>query len=181
MSSHIHRPAPGIAQPVDYLTEGDGGLVSADTMVFIFVLFATGALLFLLVYFIITLSDLECDYLNAQQCCSRLNMWVMPKLVVHIVAGLVLLFSGHYWLVALSIPIALVWAREYWTVPSGNFGVYDPTEIHKNMKLKRHMRDVFVGVMFYLVAFFLYLYCFLTHLVSNNPMPKPAYEDDSGL
>ena len=25
------------------------------------------------VYFIITLSDLECDYINARQCCSKLN------------------------------------------------------------------------------------------------------------
>lgn len=53
---------------------------------------------------------------------------------------------------------ALPVGRRYWTVPSGNFGVYDPTEIHRMGQLKRHMRDVFVGVMFYLVAFFIYLY-----------------------
>ena len=27
-----------------------------------------------------TVADLECDYLNAQECCGRLNFWNIPKL-----------------------------------------------------------------------------------------------------
>lgn len=46
----------------------------SDGLLFAFALIDTGATIFLLVYFVITLSDLECDYLNAQQCCSKLNM-----------------------------------------------------------------------------------------------------------
>ncbi|KAF2367715.1 Cornichon [Trinorchestia longiramus] len=181
MSAHIHHPKPGMAEPVDYLNPDGDTYIRPDTVVYMIVLFTTGALLFLLVYFIITLSDLECDYLNAQQCCYRLNLWVLPKLCAHILAALVLLVSGHFWLAAMNVPTAVIWAREYWKIPTGNFGVFDPTEIHRMGKLKRHMRDVFVGVMFYLVAFFIYLYCFLTHLVSYNPLPKPPYEDDVGL
>ena len=53
MSSHIHRPTPGMGEAVDYLSAGaDEGLVTTDTVVYITVLFATGALLFLLVYFV---------------------------------------------------------------------------------------------------------------------------------
>ena len=36
-------------------------------------LFFTGCLIFILIYFLITLSDLECDYLNATECCGKLN------------------------------------------------------------------------------------------------------------
>ena len=47
--------------------------VCSDIFLFTFVLLDTGGLIFILIYFIITLSDLECDYLNAQECCAKLN------------------------------------------------------------------------------------------------------------
>ena len=47
--------------------------VCSDIFLFILCLLIVGALVFVLIYFIITLSDLECDYLNAQECCAKLN------------------------------------------------------------------------------------------------------------
>ena len=47
--------------------------VCGDIFLFSFCLLDTGGLIFILIYFIITLSDLECDYLNAQECCAKLN------------------------------------------------------------------------------------------------------------
>uniref|UniRef100_A0ABI7WH89 Secreted protein n=1 Tax=Felis catus TaxID=9685 RepID=A0ABI7WH89_FELCA len=44
-----------------------------EAVVFVFSLLDCCALIFLSVYFIITLSDLECDYINARSCCSKLN------------------------------------------------------------------------------------------------------------
>uniref|UniRef100_A0A672K7S2 Uncharacterized protein n=1 Tax=Sinocyclocheilus grahami TaxID=75366 RepID=A0A672K7S2_SINGR len=44
-----------------------------EAAVFISSLVDCCALIFLSVYFIITLSDLECDYINARSCCSKLN------------------------------------------------------------------------------------------------------------
>ncbi|XP_033226007.1 protein cornichon homolog 4-like [Belonocnema kinseyi] len=79
---------------------------------------------------LITLSDLECDYLNAQQCCSRLNVWVMPKLVVHSLLLITLLILGQWALSALNFPVTVWLFYEYFNIPSGNMGVYDPTEIH---------------------------------------------------
>lgn len=46
----------------------------------------------------------------------------------------------------------------YVKVPAGNFGVYDPTEIHRLGQLKTHMRDSVIGLGYYLVFFFIYLY-----------------------
>lgn len=45
----------------------------SDVLLFSFSLVVTGVLIFILIYFLITLSDLECDYLNAQECCGKLN------------------------------------------------------------------------------------------------------------
>ncbi|XP_066981607.1 protein cornichon homolog 4 [Macrobrachium rosenbergii] len=154
---------------------------SLDTAVYVFSLFDTGALLFLLVYYVITLSDLECDYLNAQQCCYRLNIWVIPKLAAHLLLSAVFLLTGHYYLFLASIPLAVYIIREYVKVPKGNFGVYDPTEIHRMGQLKAHMRDAVIGLAYYLVFFFIYLYCFLTHLLRSNPIPKPDFADDTGF
>ena len=43
-------------------------------------------------------------------------------------------------------------------MPKGNFGVYDPTEIHRMGQLKNHMRDSVIGLAYYLIFFFIYLY-----------------------
>ena len=51
---------------------GGIGLFS-DIFLFSMCLILTGILIFILIYFIITLSDLECDYLNAEECCGKLN------------------------------------------------------------------------------------------------------------
>ena len=45
----------------------------SEILLFIFALLVTVSLLFVIIYFLITLSDLECDYLNAQECCAKLN------------------------------------------------------------------------------------------------------------
>ena len=55
--------------------------VCSDIFLFILCLLIVGALVFVLIYFIITLSDLECDYLNAQECCAKLN-FVSSKILI---------------------------------------------------------------------------------------------------
>ena len=45
-------------------------------------LFITGLLLFISVYFMITLSDLESDYLNSRQCSDKLNLFTWPRLAL---------------------------------------------------------------------------------------------------
>lgn len=144
----------------------------AEALLFAFSLVDTGAVLFLLVYFVITLSDLECDYLNAQQCCSKLNFWVVPKFVAH--ALLLLLFTayGFWYLVLGNLPMVLWMAYEFFTVPKGNTGVYDPTEIHNRGQLKKHMRDCMVYLAWYLISFFIYLYCMIIAMLKDNPLQK---------
>lgn len=68
---------------------------------------------------VLILSDLECDYINAQQCCSKLNIWVIPKLAAHTFLTLVLLFTGHFWLFLTNLPFVAYLFYEYFTIPAG--------------------------------------------------------------
>ncbi|KAM9110431.1 protein cornichon homolog 4 isoform X3 [Balaenoptera ricei] len=77
-----------------------------EAVVFVFSLLDCCALIFLSVYFIITLSDLECDYINARSCCSKLNKWVIPELVGHTIVTVLMLISLHWFIFLLNLPVA---------------------------------------------------------------------------
>ncbi|OAD62420.1 Protein cornichon like protein 4, partial [Eufriesea mexicana] len=121
---------------------------------------------------VVTLSDLECDYLNAQECCSKLNMWIVPKLVAHSFLEFLLLIHGELILCLVNLPMTVWLMCEYFGVPSGNMGVYDPTEIHNRGQLKRHIRDCMIYLGYYLIFFFIYLYCMIIALLKGDPLKR---------
>uniref|UniRef100_A0ABD2XHJ3 G-protein coupled receptors family 1 profile domain-containing protein n=1 Tax=Trichogramma kaykai TaxID=54128 RepID=A0ABD2XHJ3_9HYME len=169
-----------------------------EPLIFALAILDTGLLLFVLVYFVITLSDLECDYLNAQQCCSRLNtvrsliridnlliftsfvyifQWVYPKVISHTLLLVLLLLHGQWLLTLANIPMSAWLIYEIYSTPKGNMGVYDPTEIHNRGQLKRHMRDCMIYLGYYLLFFFIYLYCLIVSLLKGDPINRA--EDDN--
>ncbi|KAK9875552.1 hypothetical protein WA026_009360 [Henosepilachna vigintioctopunctata] len=152
-------------------------MIFSEPSLFVLALVDTGSILFLLIYFVITLSDLECDYLNAQQCCSKLNQWMLPKLIAHTFLSCLLLLHGHWILVLLNLPMALWCAYEIIRVPSGNLGVFDPTEIHNRGQLKTHMRDCMVHLGYYLTFFFLYLYCLIIAFLKGDPLNRDEEDE----
>nr|XP_023992787.1 protein cornichon homolog 4-like isoform X2 [Salvelinus alpinus] len=85
-----------------------------EAAVFILSLVDCCALIFLAVYFVITLSDLECDYINARACCSKLNRWVVPELVGQALATVLMLVSLHWFVFLLNLPVAA------WNMYSGS-------------------------------------------------------------
>ncbi|NWX83625.1 CNIH4 protein, partial [Nothoprocta ornata] len=107
---------------------------------------------------IITLSDLECDYINARSCCSKLNKWVVPELVGHAIVTVLMLISLHWFIFLLNLPVATWNIYRFIMVPSGNMGVFDPTEIHNRGQLKSHMKEAMIKLGFHLLCFFMYLY-----------------------
>ncbi|KAI5709472.1 protein cornichon homolog 4 isoform X1 [Diaphorina citri] len=134
----------------------------------------TGSLLFLLIYFIITLSDVECDHLNAQDCYQRLNFWIPVKMGAQVGVTVLLLLTGHYYLFLMNVPMSAWNVYEYYSVPSGNMGVFDPTELYNRDSIKNHMRNCLIGMGFYLVIFFVYLYSMILSLLRDNPLDKPS-------
>ncbi|XP_062502700.1 protein cornichon homolog 4-like [Corticium candelabrum] len=139
-----------------------------DSMVFIFELIASTLLMFLTVYFIICLSDLECDYLNASSCCRKLNKLVVPEAAGHVFATLFLIIGFHYWIILLNVPL-IVWHFYCIShIPKGNTGRYDPTEIHNRNVLRNFQKEAFVKLAWYLILFFVYLYSMIYSLVKGE-------------
>lgn len=118
-------------------------------------------------YQIITLSDLECDYINARSCCSKLNKWVIPELVGHTIVTVLMLVSLHWVIFLLNLPVATWNIYRFIMVPSGNMGVFDPTEIHNRGQLKSHMKEAMIKLGFYLLCFFMYLYSMILALIND--------------
>ncbi|KAL9707445.1 hypothetical protein quinque_010963 [Culex quinquefasciatus] len=148
-----------------------------ETLVFAIAMLITGAILFLLIYFVIILSDLECDYLNAQQCCSKLNFWVVPKLSAHCFLAFVLLLNGSWILFIANAPMVGWLLYDLIKVPTGNLGIYDPAEIHNRGMVKRHLRDTMIGLGFYMIIFFVYLYCMIIAMLKGDPIRRHEEED----
>lgn len=53
-------------------------------------------------------------------------------------------------------------------VPSGNMGVFDPTEIHNRGQLKSHMKEAMIKLGFHLLCFFMYLYRSVSKIASKE-------------
>ncbi|XP_045495894.1 protein cornichon homolog 4 [Colias croceus] len=147
-------------------------MIFAETLLFALALLGCAVTFFILIYFIITLSDLECDYLNAQECCDKLNYWLVPKYICQSFTTFLLLVHGQILLFVLNLPMCIWLTFQYFTIPQGNLGAYDPTEIHNRGQLKRYMRDVLIHVGYYLLFFFIYLYCLILSLLKGDPIPR---------
>ena len=91
-------------------------LISPELLLMVSLLL-TGFLLFLSVYFMITLSDLESDYINSRQCSDRLNLWTLPRLLLLLLHSLLQLPS--LWLLLPSLPPALWLLHRRLKMPSG--------------------------------------------------------------
>ncbi|XP_037087913.1 protein cornichon homolog 4-like [Pollicipes pollicipes] len=148
-----------------------------DTFTYSFAMMDNGTILLLLVYFVITLSDLECDYLNARECCSKLNWWSPWLIGGQVALSVVLLLTGHWLLCLCNVPVLVWMVYRQWKVRPGNIGIYDPAEILNGGQLHVHTRNTMIFITFYLIFFFIYLYLFiLTLLQSDDKPPAPVYE-----
>ncbi|KAJ1812990.1 hypothetical protein LPJ75_003382 [Coemansia sp. RSA 2598] len=122
----------------------------------------SGVLLFGAVYFVIMLTDLECDYINPIDLANNLNMYVMPEMVAHLFLFVMFLLLGEWMSMLLNLPLVgwnvvkVVNARQF----------YDATEVFRT--LPKHKRENFVKVAFYLICFFYYLYSMIITLVNES-------------
>lgn len=161
----------------------------SDILLFSLNVLLTLVLVFIIIYFFITLSDLECDYLNAQECTGKLNFWNVPKLWLQLGMLFMLLIFGHWILFLFNLPICIYLAKRFFKVPRGNMGEYDPAEIHDTSKLKTHLWGVGIHFVWQMISFFIFLYCLLDAVMNepvdmetddvtvlNKPAAKELYE-----
>lgn len=78
-----------------------------------------------------------------------------------------MLVSLHWFIFLLNLPVATWNIYRFIMVPSGNMGVFDPTEIHNRGQLKSHMKEAMIKLGFHLLCFFMYLYSMILALIND--------------
>jgi len=122
-------------------------------------------LIFLAVYFLITLSDLECDYLNATTCCSRLNRFILVEVLLTCANPLLMALNFHWIKLVIHLPLALYLTNRYLSKSAGQIGIYDPTEIHNRGLLKGFMKESMWKVGYHVVFFLVNMYSTIYYMV----------------
>eukprot|EP00026_Physarum_polycephalum_P022181 Phypoly_transcript_26018.p1 GENE.Phypoly_transcript_26018~~Phypoly_transcript_26018.p1 ORF type:complete len:139 (+),score=8.74 Phypoly_transcript_26018:80-496(+) len=121
-----------------------------------------GALLVVIVYELLMLSDLESDLLNNIDFCRRLNKFLFPEIYVHMAHVLLLLLSWKWLMFLLNLPIAAY----------NGYKIYkhrvrlDATKIM--MKMSGFGNELLVKLAFFMVMFFVYLFLLLYYLMGSD-------------
>jgi len=141
----------------------------------------TGLLLFLAVYFMITLSDLESDYINSRQCSERLNRLTWPRAALLVLLCLLALPSPLLLLPPLPPTLWLLYkathvppgATMVHHPPPGNSGLYEPTEVHVRAVLQGKLQESLVLMGHHMASFFLYMWLLVAGLSTDQSSPLP--------
>ncbi|XP_029790786.1 protein cornichon homolog 4 isoform X1 [Suricata suricatta] len=99
--------------------------------------------------------------------CGGRPGWVIPELIGHTIVTVLMLISLHWFIFLLNLPVATWNIYRFIMVPSGNMGVFDPTEIHNRGQLKSHMKEAMIKLGFHLLCFFMYLYSMILALIND--------------
>ncbi|RHZ79011.1 hypothetical protein Glove_152g28 [Diversispora epigaea] len=134
----------------------------AEALLFLFGTIMAAGLLFMMVFFTIMFSDLECDYINPIDLCNKLNQFVLPEMLAH--AFLFFLFFINASWIASLINVLLV-AYNIQKI-SSNRHMYDATEIFRT--INHHKKECFIKLGFYLICFFYYLYRMIVALINES-------------
>jgi len=133
-----------------------------EALLFLFGTIMAAVLLFMMVFFTIMFSDLECDYINPIDLCNKLNQFVLPEMLAHAFLFFMFLINGS-WIAAL-INVPLVGFNIQKT--TNNRHMYDATEIFRT--LGQHKKECLLKLVFYLISFFYYLYRMIVALINES-------------
>ncbi|XP_010265774.1 PREDICTED: protein cornichon homolog 1 [Nelumbo nucifera] len=114
--------------------------------------FVSIALLALVIYQLICLSDLEFDALNPYDTSSRINLVVIPEFVMQGALCTLFLLTWHWFLFLITVPVTFYHVRLYLRRKH----LLDVTEIFRLVNEEKKYRMVKLG--FYLVLFFIVIY-----------------------
>eukprot|EP00162_Nutomonas_longa_P024470 comp8747_c0_seq1/m.9736 comp8747_c0_seq1/g.9736 ORF comp8747_c0_seq1/g.9736 comp8747_c0_seq1/m.9736 type:complete len:139 (-) comp8747_c0_seq1:31-447(-) len=124
--------------------------------------FLLGAsLMFIMVYFIISFSDMEQDYLNPIDFVKRLNKLILPEFVIHWFTTVFLLIHGHWITTLLNLPLAIYHAKKFM---SQRF-LLDSTTVITQAPI--HKKECYYKLGFYLGTFFLYMFRMIYALIHH--------------
>ncbi|KZV99817.1 cornichon-domain-containing protein [Exidia glandulosa HHB12029] len=79
--------------------------MNGEAWLFIFAVLAAAALIFTSVFFIVSYSDLETDYINPIDLCNRLNAFVIPEHGLHAFLCLLFLLGFQWTCIVINAPL----------------------------------------------------------------------------
>ncbi|KAA8521931.1 hypothetical protein F0562_012755 [Nyssa sinensis] len=121
-------------------------------LVFFFVLIA---LFVLVVYQVVSLADLEFDYINPYDSASRINRVILPEFVTQGVLCFLYLITGHWVMCLLSLPYLYYNVRLYIRKQH----LLDVTEIFNLLNWEKKQRLFKLGYLIFLLCISLFWYC----------------------
>jgi len=120
------------------------------------------------VFELISFADLESDYINPIDLCSRINLFILPEVVVHCFLTLLFFLSGFWFEFILNVPL-VAWHAYSFVNKKLNL---DPTAIFSSLNDAKKVSYVKLG--FYMLSFFYYLYRLIYALVRDVISSKEA-------
>lgn len=137
-------------------------MIFGEVFIFILAVIVNALSLFMEVYFSISYSDLECDYMNPIELCNKLNKFIVPKAAFHGVFSLILLLHGYWFVFLLNLPLLAYNANKIYS----NNHLLDATEIFRT--LGKNKKESFIKLAFHLFMFFYYLYRMIAALIADD-------------
>ncbi|ORY97577.1 cornichon [Syncephalastrum racemosum] len=134
--------------------------MSGEAFLFLFGIVMAALLLFLMVFFVIMFSDLECDYINPIDLCNKLNQFVLPEMGAQAFLFFMFLVNGSWVAMLLNLPLVAFNVNKV----TNSRHMYDATEIFR--QLNQHKKECFIKLAFYLICFFYYLYRMIVALIA---------------
>ncbi|CAN3365003.1 ER-derived vesicles protein Erv14p [Diutina catenulata] len=136
--------------------------MTGESWLFIFAVVINAINLFSHVYYLIMLSDLECDYINPLEICHRLNPYIIPEAGLQGFLAILFLVNGYWFPFLLNLPVLAYNVRKIMNKEH----LLDATEIFRT--LSKHKRESFLKLGFHLLMFFFYLYRMIMALVGED-------------
>lgn len=134
----------------------------ASASLFILAVVANCINLFGQVHFTILYADLEADYINPIELCSKVNQLIVPEAALHAILSLLFLLNGYWFVFLLNLPILAYNVNKIYN----KVQLLDATEIFRT--LGKHKRESFMKLGFHLLMFFFYLYRMIMALIENS-------------
>ncbi|CAM6035240.1 unnamed protein product [Sphagnum compactum] len=144
----------------------------------IFAFLAVAALLGILVYQLMCLSDLEFDYINPYDSASRINASVVPEIAIHVGLSCVYLIFGYWFMFLINLPLIYYHACLY----LDHKHLVDVTEIFTSLNREKKYR--LVKLAFYILLFFLAIYRLVAaavHLIVDYEAAQERAAEFSGF
>lgn len=135
--------------------------IIVETLFWLTVFLGTGALLFCSVYTLLLYADLNADFINPIDLCQYVNRLIVPEYFGHLLLTLLILSRGFLVPTLLNVPLMLFHFRQY--LDRRHF--LDCTTIYNEKD--RRIKTAQIKLIYILVLFFVYLYCFIATLIAS--------------